>query len=836
MDNQDNNDLEVYRDDNSFNNNGIETPQTDQNIDIPSPNNSQIPNNYNFAHGIGQGVKDSNNNKNLALGQNKMNNNPLAGSNKSLNNDKDNPAIGNNNTNDKNNNELSKNNSNNNKLPGTIPNKKPNNNQNNDKNKPNNKKSIEPKNEKEGFNPRKTLQGLTPGGIANNIRSKLGLGNAKNQEGQGENDDNQSPTSNLGNKLKNIVASLPLQAKVVIASSTIIFVIIFFLMLIIFTATTATLINSKCDNPSYSVNSSDATEFLCNMQSPFQDGGYVVTGVSGWRYHPDGGGIKFHYGTDVVGNGGSKQKIYAVADGTIEIAGNYSGYGNAVKINHNGNFTTLYGHLSSISSSLKKGDSVTAGTYLGIQGNTGRSYGVHLHFEVADSSGKYVSANPFFGYSDQGYEECIDPDKKVSGSSECVKSDTPKARHIGKDGFAQICGKPVAFTTNASSSNSCCGTKTTTSTSGSLIDFIGTFEGGVGTSYQCKTSSGEAGYKVYNHGDLNTVGPGITTDYIKGMKVGDCVSKKKVEEAMNQAISAKRNSIQSTFAGANLTQYQEDAMVSMKYNGCGTFFDGIAKAAKEDNYEKVWKAMKECYHSNGKALEGLKRRRKAEFALYVTGDYTVAESYKSKSWTTAEYDNYDSDGVMAKKMSGTSSNSCSSASSGSSGNKVIDVAIKELEQWNSYNKEDQYCTAVKKYIKACSGGSTINDYCAGFVTYALKEAGVFDSLGLPKTTCVVSDLKKSSKVTVHDAGGSYSPKPGDLFIKVDSNGNDWGHIGIVEKVTGKTIHTIEGNTDPFEGFCSKGVSDGHGGTVGNGNVRRKTHTEGPKDITHYISY
>lgn len=838
MDNQ--RDEKFTFDERSYNDNGIQEYSSDE-IDIPNSKNASVG--QQFTQGFKQGINpDYNKLNNPALGGKNIGNHSTLSAPSELDKGKD--LLDDKNKLNKNpnklDNNLGKDNSltNKNPLPGANPNKKTNNlnEDTNDKKTPSSKKELQ------GFNPRKSLAGLNPKSMASSVRSKLGLGSQKDGDGEEDNHSNFQPSNILSNGLKSVWNALPLHIKITVGGGVALFVVAFLLILLIFTATTTTFFGSDCDKPSYAVNSSDATEFLCNMQSPFKEGTYTVTGVSGWRNHPDGTGVKFHYGTDVVGSGGANQKIYAVADGTVEVAGTYQGYGNAVKINHNGNFTSLYGHMSSISSEAKNAlatkTEIKAGTLLGFQGNTGHSYGVHLHFELSDSNGKYVSANPFFGYSDQGYEECINPDKKVSGSSDCVKSDTPKARNIGRDGFAQICGRSNAFTTNASTSNSCCGTRTSTN-SGNIFDFISVWEGGTGEKYQCEIN-GKQGYKAYqNSGDVLTIGPGLTGQYLGGAKkAGDCVAKSIVEENYKKAESDKRKFIQNTFSSSNLTSYQEDAMVSMAYNGCGKFFGNIAKAAKNDSFSEVWKEMKGCVNAGSKYELGLQRRRKAEFALFVTGDYSkeTAKSYMSKSWSTTEYDNYDSEGVIAKKASGTSSNSCSPFSGGSSGNNVIDIAIKELKEWNSYSQEDQYCSAVKKYIKSCSGGSSINEYCAGFVTYALKEAGVFDSLELPSSTCVVSDFKNSSKVTVHKAGGSYTPKPGDLFIKVDQGGHDWGHIGFVEKVNGKTIHTIEGNTDPFEGFCSKGKSDGHGGLVGSGTVRRKTHTEGPKDITHYISY
>ncbi|THF73530.1 M23 family metallopeptidase [Cohnella fermenti] len=83
-----------------------------------------------------------------------------------------------------------------------------------------------------------------------------------------------------------------------------------------------------------------------------------------------------HKGIDMVGG----KTIMAADNGTVEFAGVKNGYGNAVIINHNNGFKTLYGHMKSIS--VKKGQVVSKGDALGIMGNTGHSTGTHLHFEV----------------------------------------------------------------------------------------------------------------------------------------------------------------------------------------------------------------------------------------------------------------------------------------------------------------------------------------------------------------------------------------------------------------------------------------------------------------------
>ncbi|RAP74247.1 peptidoglycan DD-metalloendopeptidase family protein [Paenibacillus montanisoli] len=83
-----------------------------------------------------------------------------------------------------------------------------------------------------------------------------------------------------------------------------------------------------------------------------------------------------HRGVDMVGN----HNIKAADNGTVSFAGKRTGLGNCIIINHHNGYETVYGHLSKIS--VKKGQTVEKGQQIGIMGNTGHSFGTHLHFEV----------------------------------------------------------------------------------------------------------------------------------------------------------------------------------------------------------------------------------------------------------------------------------------------------------------------------------------------------------------------------------------------------------------------------------------------------------------------
>ena len=85
-----------------------------------------------------------------------------------------------------------------------------------------------------------------------------------------------------------------------------------------------------------------------------------------------------HYGTDMAAKHGSA--ILATADGVINFAGWEKGYGKLIKIKHDFGYETRYAHLSKISVGV--GQRISQGDRIGKMGNTGRSTGTHLHYEI----------------------------------------------------------------------------------------------------------------------------------------------------------------------------------------------------------------------------------------------------------------------------------------------------------------------------------------------------------------------------------------------------------------------------------------------------------------------
>jgi murein DD-endopeptidase MepM/ murein hydrolase activator NlpD len=105
-----------------------------------------------------------------------------------------------------------------------------------------------------------------------------------------------------------------------------------------------------------------------------------VTSGFGMRKHPILGYSKMHKGVDFAASTGTP--ILASGGGVVEFAGKKGGYGNFIRLRHNGQYETAYAHLSRFAKGLSKGDKVKQGQVIGYVGSTGRATGPHLHYEV----------------------------------------------------------------------------------------------------------------------------------------------------------------------------------------------------------------------------------------------------------------------------------------------------------------------------------------------------------------------------------------------------------------------------------------------------------------------
>ncbi|MFA5040667.1 MAG: M23 family metallopeptidase [Bdellovibrionales bacterium] len=105
-----------------------------------------------------------------------------------------------------------------------------------------------------------------------------------------------------------------------------------------------------------------------------------VTSGYGMRMHPLLGYSKMHQGVDFGAPIGTP--IFAAGSGVVEEIGFKGGYGRFIRIRHPGGLSTAYGHMSRFNSHLYRGAKVNQGEVIAYVGNSGRSTGPHLHYEV----------------------------------------------------------------------------------------------------------------------------------------------------------------------------------------------------------------------------------------------------------------------------------------------------------------------------------------------------------------------------------------------------------------------------------------------------------------------
>jgi len=112
-----------------------------------------------------------------------------------------------------------------------------------------------------------------------------------------------------------------------------------------------------------------------------------VTSEFGMRDDPYTGARNMHLGVDISTAEG--KPIMSPANGTVTFAGDRGGYGNVIVIDHGLGISTFYAHLKELL--VKAGEQVVRGQHVGSVGNTGRSTGPHLHYEVRAHS---IPINP----------------------------------------------------------------------------------------------------------------------------------------------------------------------------------------------------------------------------------------------------------------------------------------------------------------------------------------------------------------------------------------------------------------------------------------------------------
>lgn len=127
------------------------------------------------------------------------------------------------------------------------------------------------------------------------------------------------------------------------------------------------------------------------LGKPYEGG---ISSDFGYRRNPfTGRGREFHAGIDFRGRLGDS--IQSTGDGVVSFAGAKGGFGRCVIVEHNENLQTLYAHLQKVN--VTEGQQVNSGDVIGLLGNTGRSTGPHLHYEIILNN-KRINPKIYFNF------------------------------------------------------------------------------------------------------------------------------------------------------------------------------------------------------------------------------------------------------------------------------------------------------------------------------------------------------------------------------------------------------------------------------------------------------
>lgn len=161
-----------------------------------------------------------------------------------------------------------------------------------------------------------------------------------------------------------------------------------------------------------------------------------------------------HNGIDLVGTGYTLDYITAHSDGTVvAVRNNYKtndktgcSYGNYVKIKHNG-YYTLYAHMKYNSVTVKVGQKVSKGQAIGYMGNTGHSFGAHLHFEVRDKNDNFMNPTPYINADLPVNDNTAEPNYTGVITYQAYTNEwLPEVKKCDNtaDGYAGIYGRPIS--------------------------------------------------------------------------------------------------------------------------------------------------------------------------------------------------------------------------------------------------------------------------------------------------------------------------------------------------------------------------------------------------------
>lgn len=460
LDNKDN-ETEVYHEDNSFNNQGVEPAQSDEMQDeqmqIPNQRKGGAFNNArDFAHGFKEGVKN---------GLNPTENNPALGINKkdkkNLNNNKNKNQQGNKNSAKGQQDKPKRKNP----LPGgglgdPAKRKRQQDNANNKNN-----QNQQNKKDKNGDNKNGGLASkLNP---MNRRRQMLGgLGGKSAKGGAAKKGASQAGKAMLSG-LKTLWMLIPIYIKVAIIG-----IPVLILLLIAFvsfsSATTAVMVASICSEEGGSTyngedytGSADEKEFLCKMQNPLGSHfDYIVTSRPGPRWGSTHNGIDLAIAKGTPVYAVQAGVVTAVNDGCYDdersaSSSNCGGEsrGNYVAILHGGTIETHYYHMVKGSIKVKVGDKVGKGQLIGQVASSGRSTGNHLHFGMKINGTLVFNYVDYFDNYESFKKNCGSMwDGELAGDSANAANDTTDYVYTGSSSSDEEC---CVTSSTASSSNYC---------------------------------------------------------------------------------------------------------------------------------------------------------------------------------------------------------------------------------------------------------------------------------------------------------------------------------------------------------------------------------------------
>ena len=256
-------------------------------------------------------------------------------------------------------------------------------------------------------------------------------------------------------------------------------------------------------------------------------------------------------------------------------------------------------------------------------------------------------------------------------------------------------------------------------TGGNLLSFLEGWEGNEG---YCDVN-GEKGYKSANLGDgAITLGSGFTNlamdseviEYIHDngweayypgdtVSLGMCVPISIFEKVQLFAIEktyAKAIDDAASKYNVVLNQYQKDALTDFNYNQGPAYSENLISAYASGGYSGLWNEMK--IHTKG-GMPGIMKRLKAEFALFVTGDYSDQNLFYSRG--IGNFDDYNSEGVLSRRLTCTTNISTKNYTQATSAglNDVLTKTLKDALQEHHTNYKQFNETILSSVIKAGVG-------------------------------------------------------------------------------------------------------------------------------------